>query len=135
LVRYLERAAFAINAVVLQELLLARNGAAGNLDLSAAVSDLEVVAAGADLASPEFQAELRSLRNHLVHANDVLILAAARSCDVLLTERRGRAPARLLADAEACLTAILARRSGITSSLTCYEVEEALYGDGAMRQR
>lgn len=41
--------------------------------------------------------------------------------------RRGRAPERLLTDAEACLTSILERHSGITSSLTCYEVEEALY--------
>lgn len=45
------------------------------------------------------------------------------------TERRGRAPARLLSDAEACLAAILDRHEGITSSLTCYEVEEALYGE------
>ena len=45
------------------------------------------------------------------------------------TERRGRAPARLLSDAEACLAAILDRHVGITSSLTCYEVEEALYGE------
>lgn len=34
---------------------------------------------------------------------------------------------RLLADAEACLAAILDRHDGMTSSLTCYEVEEALY--------
>jgi predicted nucleic acid-binding protein len=86
--KVLERAAFAINAVVLQELLLARNDAAGNLDLSGVVPYLEVVAAGADMASPEIQAELRNLRHHLVHANDVLILAGARSCDVLLTYDR-----------------------------------------------
>ena len=45
------------------------------------------------------------------------------------TERRGRAPAQLLADAEACFAAILDHHEGITSSLMCYEVEEALYGE------
>lgn len=43
------------------------------------------------------------------------------------TERRGRVPERLLEDAEACLSAIVQRHEGITSSLTCYEVEEAMY--------
>ena len=43
------------------------------------------------------------------------------------TERRGRAPERLLEDAEACFAAIVQRHQGITSSLTCYEVEEAMY--------
>lgn len=44
-----------------------------------------------------------------------------------ITERRGRAPARLVTDAEACFTAVLERHSGVTSTLACYEVEEALY--------
>lgn len=43
------------------------------------------------------------------------------------TERRGRPPERLLADAEACFSAIVERHEGITSTLTCYEVEEAMY--------
>jgi predicted nucleic acid-binding protein len=47
-------------------------------------------------------------------------------------ERRGRAPERLRADAEDCLSTILQRHTGLTSSLTCYEVEEALYR--ALRQ-
>jgi predicted nucleic acid-binding protein len=80
-----ERAAFAINAIVLQELLLARDKTPGVLDLTAVVPYLEVVGAGVDLTSPETQAELRELRNRVMHANDVLILAGARSCDVLLT--------------------------------------------------
>ena len=42
-------------------------------------------------------------------------------------ERRGRTPQQLLADAETCFSSILARHTGITSSLTCYEVEEAMY--------
>lgn len=43
------------------------------------------------------------------------------------TERRGRVPERLLLDAEECLSRIQERHYGITSALTCYEVEEALY--------
>src|SRR5258708_7600005 len=69
-----ERAAFAINAIVLQELLLSRDEAAGGLDLTTVVPYLEVVGAGVDLASPETLAELRELRNRVMHTNDVLIL-------------------------------------------------------------
>jgi predicted nucleic acid-binding protein len=76
-----ERAAFAVNAIVLQELLLAR------LDLTRVVPYLEVVGAGVDRYPSELVADLRPLRN--VHVNDVLILAGARSCDVLLTYDRG----------------------------------------------
>ena len=83
-----QRAAFAINAIVLQELLLARDRTEGGVDLTRVVPYLEVVGAGVDLSSPEVIAELHQLRNRLVHANDVLILAGARSCDVLLTYDR-----------------------------------------------
>jgi predicted nucleic acid-binding protein len=83
-----QRAAFAINAIVLQELLLARDRTEGGVDLTRVVPYLEVVGAGVDLSSPEVIAELQQLRNRLVHANDVLILAGARSCDVLLTYDR-----------------------------------------------
>jgi predicted nucleic acid-binding protein len=41
--------------------------------------------------------------------------------------RRGRVPAQLGADAEACLAKLRAGHTVITSSLTCYEVEDALY--------
>lgn len=79
------RAAFAINAIVLQELLLARNEAPNDVDLTEVIPFLEVVGAGVDLSSPQTQSELRQLRNYVVHSNDVLILAGARACDVLLT--------------------------------------------------
>jgi len=55
------------------------------IDLTKVVQYLDVVGAGVDLYSPETQAELRELRNRIMHPNDVLILAGARSCDVLLT--------------------------------------------------
>jgi predicted nucleic acid-binding protein len=45
------------------------------------------------------------------------------------TKRRGRDPERLRTDAEKCLTAIWQRHSGATSSVTCWEVEEAMYGE------
>src|SRR5687768_12790356 len=68
-----ERAAFAINAIVLQELLLARD-TTGTVDLTKVVPYLEVVGAGVDLSSPETQAELREFRNRGMHANDLFIL-------------------------------------------------------------
>jgi hypothetical protein len=41
-------------------------------------------------------------------------------------DRRGRLPAQLGEDAEACLTLLAAKHEAFTSSLTCYEVEEAM---------
>ena len=58
---------------------------------------------------------------------DYLIGRGHTSSFLRATERRGRAPERLLADAEACFSAIVHRHAGITSTLTCYEVEEAMY--------
>jgi len=83
-----KRAAFAINGVVLQELLLARDRSDAGIDLTRVVPYLEVVGAGVDLYSLEVVAELQQLRKRVMHANDVLILAGARSCDVLLTYDR-----------------------------------------------
>jgi len=80
-----KQAAFAVNAIVLQELLLSRDKAEGGIDLTRVVPYLEVVG---DLYPPEVVAELQQLRNRGVHANDVLILAGARACDVLLTYDR-----------------------------------------------
>lgn len=44
-------------------------------------------------------------------------------------DRRGRSPAQLGSDAEACLTRLTAQHQALTSSLTCYEAEEAMYGE------
>lgn len=82
------RAAFAVNAIVLQELLLARGRAEDGVDLTQVVPYLEVIEGDVDLSSPAFAAQLQQLRNRLMHTNDVLILAGARSCDVLLTYDR-----------------------------------------------
>jgi predicted nucleic acid-binding protein len=43
------------------------------------------------------------------------------------TKRRGRDPERLRTDAEKCLAAIDDRHAGTTSTITCWEVEEAMY--------
>ncbi len=82
-----ERTAFVINAIVLQELLLARNRAA-ELDLAKLEPYLDIVQTVIDLSNPETQVEIGKLRGRIAHANDVLILADARTCDVLLTYDR-----------------------------------------------
>jgi predicted nucleic acid-binding protein len=43
------------------------------------------------------------------------------------TKRRGRDPNRLRTDAENCFGAIRDAHAGLTSAVTCWEVEEALY--------
>jgi len=43
------------------------------------------------------------------------------------TGRRGRSPTQLGADAELCFGRLAEKHEAITSSLTCYEVEEAMY--------
>jgi hypothetical protein len=42
-------------------------------------------------------------------------------------DRRGRSPAQLGEDAEASLTLLATNHEAMTSCLTCYEVEEAMY--------
>jgi predicted nucleic acid-binding protein len=77
-----ERAAFVVNGIVLQELLLSQ---VNDRDLAAMEPYVEIVAVGVNPSSPELQAMLRDVRNHSLHVNDILILATARSYDVLLT--------------------------------------------------
>jgi predicted nucleic acid-binding protein len=43
--------------------------------------------------------------------------------------RRGRTPTQLAKDAEACLERLRVGHTTMTSSLTCYEVEEAVYSE------
>lgn len=79
-----ERAAFAINSIVVQELLLSYRGE----ELIAVEPYLEILPLDVDPSSPELQAMLRDERNRSLHVNDILILATARSHDVLLTSDR-----------------------------------------------
>jgi predicted nucleic acid-binding protein len=79
-----ERAAFVINAIVLQELLLSRNQAA-ELDFTKVEPYLDIVQPIIDFSKPETEADLRRLRGRGTHVNDILILFDARTCDVFLT--------------------------------------------------
>jgi predicted nucleic acid-binding protein len=76
-----ERVAFAINGIVAQELLLSGI----NDDDLTAMEHVEIVDLGVTPSSPVLQAMLRDERNRSLHVNDILILATARSYDVLLT--------------------------------------------------
>lgn len=81
-----DRAAFAINSIVLHELL---SSPGNSVDITAVKPYVEIVSMGVDPSSPELQSMLRGARNHSLHVNDILILASARSYDVLLTYDRG----------------------------------------------
>src|SRR3954447_13032668 len=76
-----DRVAFAINGIVAQELLLS----GVNDDDLAAIDHVDIVELGVTPSSPVLQAMLRDERNYSLHVNDILILATARSFDVLLT--------------------------------------------------
>ncbi len=77
-----KRAAFAINAIVLQELLLARDKVDGAFDPNTFAPYVELLA---DPDPRALTADLPLVRERAMHVNDVLILAGARDCDVLLT--------------------------------------------------
>jgi predicted nucleic acid-binding protein len=77
-----ERASFAINGIVAQELLLSH---VTDSDLAAMEPYVEIVELGVNPSSPEWQSMFRDQRNRSLHVNDILILATARSFDVLLT--------------------------------------------------
>jgi predicted nucleic acid-binding protein len=60
---------------------------------------------------------------------DYLAAEAGPGANLRSTKRRGRDPERLRTDAEQCLTAIRVHHGGTTSTVTCWEVEEALYAE------
>jgi predicted nucleic acid-binding protein len=79
-----ERASFVVNGIVLQELILSYKGK----ELMAVEPYLDIADLGVEPSSPVLQAMLRDERNQSLHVNDILILATARSYDVLLTYDR-----------------------------------------------
>jgi predicted nucleic acid-binding protein len=79
-----ERASFVVNGIVLQELILSYKGK----ELLTVEPYLDIAELGVDPSSPVLQAMLRDERNQSLHVNDILILATARSYDVLLTYDR-----------------------------------------------
>jgi predicted nucleic acid-binding protein len=77
------RAHFAINPIVLQELLLATDAAA-RPEFEQIRDHLRILPV--DLAKAEaLLPRLRALRNRVAHSNDVLILSSAEECDFLVT--------------------------------------------------
>ena len=77
------RIRFAVNPIVLQELLLAAD-AAGRPEFERIRDHLRVLPV--DFAKAEaFLPRVRALRNRLVHSNDILILSSADECDFLVT--------------------------------------------------
>jgi predicted nucleic acid-binding protein len=79
-----DRVSFAVNPVVLQELLLASGAVDQPVDLNRLTKHLEIVGAE-ELPAPNILNHLRELRNRLAHANDLMILESSSHCDVLLT--------------------------------------------------
>src|ERR1700722_5060098 len=75
-------ASYVIDSVVLQELLLAAQRTGG--DLEKIIEHVHVLDTEAPL-SAENIAEIHAARNRFVHTNELLILGAARDCDILLT--------------------------------------------------
>lgn len=76
------RVRFAVNPIVLQELLLAADAAARpEFERIRGVRVLPVDFAKAEALLPR----LRALRNRVMHSNDVLILSSAGECDFLVT--------------------------------------------------
>ena len=74
---------FAVNPIVLQELLLAAN-AADRTEFQQIRDHLRVLPV--DFAKAEaLLPQVRALRNRLMHSNDILILSSADECDFLVT--------------------------------------------------
>ena len=77
------RIRFAVNAIVLQELLLAAD-TAGRPEFERIRDHLRVLPV--DFAKAEaLLPRVRALRNRLVHSNDILIVSSADACDFLVT--------------------------------------------------
>jgi predicted nucleic acid-binding protein len=78
------RICFAVNAIVLQELLLASD-VAGWPEFEHIREHLRILPL--DFSKAEaLLPSLRALRNQIVHSNDVLILSSAEQCDFLVTK-------------------------------------------------
>ena len=77
------RIRFAVNPIVLQELLLAAD-ATGRPEFDLIRDHLRVLPV--DIAKAEaLLPRVRALRNRLTHPNDILILSSADACDFLVT--------------------------------------------------
>ena len=84
--KIMNKVSYAINPIVLQEILLSGR-AASKMSLDEFTKDFEVIPVDI-IKSEEFLERIRSLRNRIAHANDLLILGSAQSCDYLVTTDR-----------------------------------------------
>ena len=77
------RIRFAVNPIVLQELLLASD-APGRPEFERIIDHLQVLPV--DIAKAEaLLPRVRALRNRMAHPNDILIVSSADECDFLVT--------------------------------------------------
>jgi predicted nucleic acid-binding protein len=78
---------YAINPVVLQELLLVILTAADSSTLDELTKRMEVLPVDSSTVEESLKS-VRELRNRTIHANELLILGSAQSCDYLVTMDR-----------------------------------------------
>lgn len=78
---------YAINPVVLQELLLVIGSAADSSTLDDLTKSMEVLPVDTSTVEESLKT-VRELRNRTIHANELLILGSAQSCDYLVTMDR-----------------------------------------------
>jgi predicted nucleic acid-binding protein len=79
-----EAVSYVVDPVVVQELLLASASEENKTNLNDLIQHLQVLGAEVPL-SPQLLESIQAMRNRLVHTNELLILGAARDCDVFLT--------------------------------------------------
>ncbi len=79
-----EAVSYVVDPVVIQELLLASASEENKTNLNDLIQHLQVLGAEVPL-SPQLLESIQAMRNRLVHTNELLILGAARDCDVFLT--------------------------------------------------
>lgn len=79
-----KRVTYAVNPVVLQELLLAQESLDREADLDALAEHFTIVSSEA-IFDAEVLKTLRELLRKRLHPNDMLILGSAQRCDFLLT--------------------------------------------------
>jgi predicted nucleic acid-binding protein len=79
-----ETASYVVNPVVVQELLLASASQENKRSVNDLIQRVHVLGTET-LLSPAVLENIRTIRNRLVHTNDLLILGDARGCDLLLT--------------------------------------------------
>ena len=75
---------YAINPVVLQELLLVGSPFPEGIDIDQLSKKFEMLPVDAT-SSEEILARIKSLRSKIAHANSLLILASGKNCDYILS--------------------------------------------------